>query len=133
MATVGYGDLSLATAPDWLKLYDVGLMAISAVLLAAMLAFAADLLLSARIDRALGRFPRPRQDHVIVCGLGKAGSRVLQRLHDLDIPCVGIESSQNAVGVPVADGSRSPSCSPTPDPRARSTASTSSKRARSWR
>jgi Trk K+ transport system NAD-binding subunit len=102
MATVGYGDVSLARASDWLKLYDVGLMAISAVLLASVLAFVTDMLVSSRIDRALGRFPRPRQDHVIVCGLGKAGSRVLQRLHDLDIPCVGIESSQNAVGVPVA-------------------------------
>ena len=27
MATVGYGDVNLLGAPDWLKLYDVGLMA----------------------------------------------------------------------------------------------------------
>jgi Trk K+ transport system NAD-binding subunit len=102
MATVGYGDVSLAHSSDLLKLYDVGLMAVSAVLLASLLAIAADMLVSSRIDRALGRFPRPRQDHVIVCGLGKAGSRVLTRLHDLGVPCVGVESSQNAVGVPVA-------------------------------
>jgi hypothetical protein len=34
MATVGYGDVNLLSAPDWLKLFDLGLMAISAVLLA---------------------------------------------------------------------------------------------------
>ncbi len=102
MATVGYGDVNLLGAPDWLKLYDVGLMAISAVLLAAVLAFATDMLVSSRIDRALGRFPRPRADHVIVCGLGKAGSRVLAGLYDLGVPCVGVEHSQDAVGVAVA-------------------------------
>ena len=77
MATVGYGDVNLLTAPDWLKLFDIGLMAISAVLLASVLAFVTDQLVSSRIDRALGRFPRPRKDHVIVCGLGKAGARVM--------------------------------------------------------
>jgi len=29
MATVGYGDINLLGAPHWLKLYDVGLMAVS--------------------------------------------------------------------------------------------------------
>jgi voltage-gated potassium channel Kch len=42
MATVGYGDVNLLTAPDWLKLFDIGLMAISAVLLASVLAFVTD-------------------------------------------------------------------------------------------
>jgi len=27
MATVGYGDINLLGAPDWLKIYDIGLMA----------------------------------------------------------------------------------------------------------
>jgi Trk K+ transport system NAD-binding subunit len=102
MATVGYGDVNLAHAPDWLKLYDVALMAASAVLLASVLAFLTDALVSTRIDRALARFPRPKADHVIVCGLGKAGARVLQGLHDLQVPCVGVERAPDAVGVGVA-------------------------------
>ncbi len=77
MATVGYGDINLLGAPDWLKIYDIGLMAVSAVLLASVLALITDMLVRTRIDRALGRFPRPDRDHVIVCGLGKAGSRIL--------------------------------------------------------
>jgi Trk K+ transport system NAD-binding subunit len=102
MATVGYGDVNLLHAPDWLKVYDIGLMAVSAVLLASVLAFVTDALLSQRIDRALGRFPRPREDHVIVCGLGRAGSMVLSGLHDLGIPCIGVEQQQGAMGIAVA-------------------------------
>ncbi len=102
MATVGYGDVNLLTAPDWLKLFDIGLMAVSAVLLASVLAFVTDQLVSSRIDRALGRFPRPRHDHVIVCGLGKAGARVLQGLHELGVPCIGVERNPEAVGIALA-------------------------------
>jgi Trk K+ transport system NAD-binding subunit len=102
MATVGYGDVNLLDAPDWLKLFDILLMAVSAVLLASVLAFVTDQLVSSRIDRALGRFPRPKREHVIICGLGKAGSRVLTGLHALNVPCVVVESDPNAVGIPLA-------------------------------
>ncbi|MEA2155172.1 MAG: hypothetical protein QOE11_1312 [Solirubrobacteraceae bacterium] len=102
MATVGYGDVNLSGAPDWLKLYDVGLMAVSAVLLASVLAFVTDILVSSRIDRALGRYPRPTRDHVIVCGLGKAGAQILASLHELGIPCIGVDQDQGAFGIAVA-------------------------------
>jgi Trk K+ transport system NAD-binding subunit len=102
MATVGYGDVNLIAAPDWLKVYDIGLMAVSAVLIASVLALVTDILVASRIDRALGRFPRPRADHVVVCGLGKAGARVVTRLHELGIPCIAVEHHDEAVGIPVA-------------------------------
>lgn len=102
MATVGYGDINLAHAPDWLKVYDIGLMAVSAVLLASVLALITDMLVRTRIDRALGRFPRPDRDHVIVCGLGKAGSQIIAGLRALDVPCVGVEQSESAIGVALA-------------------------------
>ena len=130
MATVGYGDVNLLTAPDWLKLFDIGLMAVSAVLLASVLAFVTDQLVSSRIDRALGRFPRPRKDHVIVCGLGKAGARVIAGLHALGVPCVGVERNPEAVGIEIARRLRSRSCSPTAAARARSSTCTSTRRGR---
>ena len=102
MATVGYGDINLASAPDWLKIYDIGLMAVSAVLLASVLALITDALVRTRIDRALGRFPRPDRDHVIVCGLGKAGTRIIAGLRALDVPCIGIEQREGALGVALA-------------------------------
>ncbi len=102
MATVGYGDVNLLNAPDWLKVFDIALMATSAVLLASVLAFVTDALVSQRIDRALGRFPRPRKDHVIVCGLGKVGGRILAGLHELGVPCIGVEQHPDASGIAVA-------------------------------
>lgn len=108
MATVGYGDVNLAGAGDWLKLYDIGLMAVSAVLLASVLAFVTDLLVRSRIDHALGRFPRPREDHVIVCGLGKAGAAIVAGLHELGVPCIGVEHDDGAVGIAVARALRIP-------------------------
>jgi Trk K+ transport system NAD-binding subunit len=102
MATVGYGDINLSASADWLKVYDIGLMAVSAVLLASTLALITEALVSTRIDRALGRFPRPREDHVVVCGLGKAGAKILAQLDDLGVPCVGIEQHTEAVGIAVA-------------------------------
>jgi Trk K+ transport system NAD-binding subunit len=102
MATVGYGDYNLLTAPDWLKIFDIGLMGVSAVLIASVLALVTDILVASRIDRALGRFPRPREGHVVVCGLGKAGARVVARLHELGVPCIAVEHHDGAVGIPVA-------------------------------
>jgi Trk K+ transport system NAD-binding subunit len=102
MATVGYGDVNLLKAPDWLKLFDIGLMAVSAVLLASVLAMITDLLVRSRIDRALGRFPRPRADHVIVCGLGRAGAAILAGLRELEVPCIGVDHNEDAVGIAVA-------------------------------
>jgi Trk K+ transport system NAD-binding subunit len=102
MATVGYGDVNLLGAPDWLKLYDVALMAVSAILLASILALLTDALVSTRIERALGRFPRPKHEHMVVCGLGKTGAKVIQALHDLQIPCVAVEQDANAIGVELA-------------------------------
>ena len=103
MATVGYGDSTCSSAPDWLKLYDIGLMAVSAVLLASVLALITDVLVRSRIDRALGRFPRPDRDHVIVCGLGKAGARDHRRAaRRSDVPCIGVEQHEGALGVALA-------------------------------
>lgn len=102
MATVGYGDINLVDEADWLKYYAVALMATTAVLLASFLAFVTGLLLSTRLDRALGRFPRPREGHVVVCGLGKAGTRILGALHELGVPCIGVERSEDASGIALA-------------------------------
>lgn len=102
MSTVGYGDVNLIGEPDWIKIYDIGLMATSAVLIGLFLASLTEGLVTTRIDQALGRFPRPSRDHVIVCGLGQAGTEVLTRLHAAGVPCVGIERSPDAQGLVTA-------------------------------
>lgn len=102
MATVGYGDVNLIGEPDWVKVYDIVLMALSAVLVGLFLATLTEALVSTRIDQALGRFPRPSRDHVVVCGLGQAGTEVLIKLHEAEVPCVAIERSTEAAGLVTA-------------------------------
>lgn len=39
---------------------------------------------------------------MIVCGLGRAGARIVAGLHELDVPCVGIERYEQAPGIATA-------------------------------
>ncbi len=60
-----------------------------------------DAVVSARLDRALGK-PRPIAGHVVVVGLGNVGARVVAQLHDLGVPVVCVERDESARGVPLA-------------------------------
>lgn len=102
MSTVGYGDVNLIGESDWVKIFDIGLMVTSALLIGVFLATVTEALVTTRIEQALGRFPRPTRDHVIVCGLGKAGVEVLVRLHEAEVPCVAVERSADAAGLATA-------------------------------
>nr|WP_263166817.1 NAD-binding protein [Streptomyces sp. SCSIO ZS0520] len=61
-----------------------------------------------RTAYALRRPPRGLSGHVVLLGLGKIGSRVLQRLRELDIPVVCVEEDPEARGVPLARRLRVP-------------------------
>ncbi|UED88482.1 NAD-binding protein [Streptomyces profundus] len=50
----------------------------------------------------LPRPPRGLSGHVVLLGLGKIGSRVLERLRELDIPVVCVEEDPEARGIPLA-------------------------------
>jgi Trk K+ transport system NAD-binding subunit len=55
-----------------------------------------------RTASALRRPPRGLSGHVVLLGLGKIGTRVLARLHDLGIPVVCVEEDPEARGIPLA-------------------------------
>jgi Trk K+ transport system NAD-binding subunit len=57
---------------------------------------------NARLALALGRPRGPFADHVVVVGLGNVGTRVMQQLHDLGIPVVAIDRTDQARGVQLA-------------------------------
>jgi Trk K+ transport system NAD-binding subunit len=68
------------------------------------------MLVSARLARLLGGgVPRGLRDHVVVCGLGNIGYRVVQHLVGLDVPVVAAEQHESnrflpavrRLGVPV--------------------------------
>nr|WSZ18886.1 NAD-binding protein [Streptomyces canus] len=55
-----------------------------------------------RTASALRRPPRGMSGHVVLLGLGKVGTRVLARLHELGIPVVCVEEDPEARGIPLA-------------------------------
>jgi Trk K+ transport system NAD-binding subunit len=78
--------------------------------LAILFALITDALISARLARVLGaNIPRGLHDHVIVCGLGNIGYRMVEQLHELGVPLVAAELHENnrylpavrRLGVPV--------------------------------
>jgi Trk K+ transport system NAD-binding subunit len=113
-ATVGYGDFNLQNAPDWLKLYGILFMILSAISLALLFALAADAVIGARILEALGVPRRGMRGHVVVVGLGNTGYRIVQHLLDAGVEVAAAERSdanrfvgtarRQGVPVLVADG-----------------------------
>ncbi|HEX3214427.1 MAG TPA: NAD-binding protein, partial [Actinomycetota bacterium] len=92
MTTTGFGDIHLRNAPAPLQLYGVALMLSGTAALAILFALITDALISARLARVLGaNIPRGLHDHVIVCGLGNIGYRMVEQLHDLGVPVVAAE------------------------------------------
>jgi Trk K+ transport system NAD-binding subunit len=81
-------------------------------LVPAVTAALVDSVVRARLALSSGRLWQPLSNHYIVSGLGNVGIRVLEQLHDLGMPVVGIEADEGtshvrearALGVPVIIG-----------------------------
>jgi Trk K+ transport system NAD-binding subunit len=110
MTTTGFGDIHLRNSPPALQLYGVALMLSGTAALAILFALITDALISARLVRVLGaNIPRGLHDHVIVCGLGNIGYRMVEQLHELGVPLVAAELHESnrylpavrRLGVPV--------------------------------
>ncbi|MGW0710847.1 NAD-binding protein [Streptomyces sp. NPDC002643] len=80
-----------------------GLLFLPVLLAAALEAFG-----TFRTASALRRPPRALSGHVVLLGLGKIGTRVLSRLHELGIPVVCVEEDPEARGIPLARRLRVP-------------------------
>ncbi len=119
----GGGDIDLAKASGALKLYGAAITVVGALTVAILFALVTDAIVGVRLARALGDPPLPSRDHMVVCGLGRIGFRVVERLVQRRIPCIAVEQAEDsrfiasarALGVPVivADASlprRSPGC-----------------------
>jgi hypothetical protein len=105
-----------------LRLFDARLAGL-------LFALVTDAIVTAGIARTLGELPRPRSNHAVVCGLGRVGLRIVQRLVAAGIPCVAVERSEDnpfldatpRLGVPVLvdDASRRETLTPLRVPDAR--------------
>jgi Trk K+ transport system NAD-binding subunit len=94
MTTVGYGDISLKEAPAWVKVFGIFLMLSSAALLAATFGIITDYVLKTRLEQLLGRRRANMKDHIVLCGLGHVGIRVLEQLHGLGETVVVIDKDE---------------------------------------
>jgi Trk K+ transport system NAD-binding subunit len=92
ISTVGFGDVVPGQrGNDGIEVYTIGLMIVSALTLVVFYALFTDVIVGARLARTLGAYPCPKQDHVVVCGLGSIGYRVVTQLVSQGVPCVVIE------------------------------------------
>jgi Trk K+ transport system NAD-binding subunit len=81
LTTVGFGDFTFGSQPEWLRVWAVLLMVIGATLVTVTYALLTNLLVSRRIEQSLGRQQvTGMRDHVILVGLGSVGLRVLESL-----------------------------------------------------
>jgi len=97
-ATVGYGDINLLEAPPGVKLFGIVMIMLGGLVLALVFGLVTDAIVGVRVARALGQHPVPRRDHVVVCGMGKIGGRVVEALVEAGVPCVAVERDEDAPG-----------------------------------
>jgi Trk K+ transport system NAD-binding subunit len=112
MTTVGYGDISLKDAPAGVKIYGILLMAASVGLLAMTFGLITDYLIKMRLEQLLGPRRFRMRNHIVLCGLGHVGMRILEQLRKLGEAVVIIEKEEQnrfldevrALDVPVLIG-----------------------------
>ena len=110
VTTIGYGDFSFHDQPNWLRVFAIGLMIVGTMFVAVFFAMLTNLLISRRIEEALGRGRMTGlRGHVVVVGLGSVGARVAERLVAEHARVVVVDYDQEnrylaqmrALGVPV--------------------------------
>ncbi|WP_121967845.1 potassium channel protein [Leptolyngbya sp. BC1307] len=92
----GYGDVfggfDMPTAPGWVLLVCLMITLTSILVVLGVLGLVADRLLSSRFDFLQKRPRIPRQQHVVVVGLGRIGRKVTSLLQELNQPLVAVDS-----------------------------------------
>ena len=97
VATVGYGDINLLEASAPLKVFGIVMIMLGALTLALVFGLVTDAIVGARLLRALGQYPVPKRDHVVVCGVGTTGSTIVEALAEAGVRCVAVERDEDAL------------------------------------
>lgn len=112
VCTVGYGDFNLQQASAGIKLFGCFLMLAGAACFGAIFGLLTDSLIRHRLADFLGKRRRHMQDHVVLCGLGNIGIRVLEYLRKVGQEVIVVEKDEQSrflvaarqLGVPVVFG-----------------------------
>lgn len=92
ITSAGFGDVDVNAASTPVKAFTIALMVGGAAALATIFALVTDAIVSDRVSRATGTPPRRRmRGHVVVCGLGTVGVRLVERLVDAGVRCVALD------------------------------------------
>ncbi len=102
LTTSEFNNVELRTISPGLKLFAAGVMLLGAAALVAFYAFLTDAIVGARLNRLLGGVPRQLRDHVIVCGTGTVGYRIVEHLARLGVPVAAVELDERSRFLPIA-------------------------------
>lgn len=100
ITTTGFGDINLRDAPPALKLYGAALMLLGTAALAIFYAFMTDAIVGVRLTHALGGLHRGMRDHIVVCGLGTIGYRVVEQIAEMGLPVTAAELQETGRFLP---------------------------------
>lgn len=102
LTTVG-GASPEPDANGLVKVLQVALTVAGLALIPLITAAIVDAVVRARLAIAAGRRLTPKQDHLVVVGLGNVGTRVIRQLHELDLEVVAIDRVARPRGVDLAE------------------------------
>ncbi|WP_246486492.1 NAD-binding protein [Kribbella qitaiheensis] len=108
VTSAGIEDNTFSNAKPWAKVAAVVVQLTGIVLMALLTAVIVDSLIGARLSRVIGGVRGRPRNHVIVCGLGTVGARVLEILNERGVAVVGVEHDDDAPGVQTAHRLRIP-------------------------
>jgi Trk K+ transport system NAD-binding subunit len=99
ITTIGYGDVTLLRSPWPVLVYGIILELVGAAVIAMFFAVITDTLVGTRLRQALGGLHKNLDNHVVVCGLGNIGHRVVEQIHAMHIPIVAMELNEGQKAV----------------------------------
>lgn len=107
LATVGYGDYHPSSA--YSRAFATAFMLFSIATVGLLLSAAIQSLVEAELDETFGRRRRRREmerlsNHVIVCGAGRVGARVIRELRRAGEPYVVVERDAQSVAALAEEG-----------------------------
>ncbi|WP_344219168.1 NAD-binding protein [Kribbella sancticallisti] len=108
VTSAGIEDDEFSGAAPLAKVGGVVAQLTGIVLMALLTAVIVDSLIGARLSRVIGGVRGRPRNHVVVCGLGTVGARVLEILAERGVAVVGVEHDDDAPGVQTAHRLRIP-------------------------
>ncbi|MEI8412906.1 NAD-binding protein [Kribbella sp. CCNWLY201] len=108
VTSAGIEDDAFSEAEPWAKVAAVLVQLTGIVLMALLTAVVVDSLIGARLSRVIGGVRGRPRNHVVVCGLGTVGARVLEILAERGVAVIGVEHDEDSPGVQTAHRLRIP-------------------------